>query len=161
MLNATYEPIGVVSGIRAVVLALADKVDVLAQSGESLTSERLEVPVPSVILLRYFVKVPLRRHGALNKKAVFARDRSSCQYCGNPAESIDHIRPKSRGGLHEWTNVVACCRRCNSKKGAWLLSECGMRLTSKPKAPSQLAWLKVAAGAVPSDWSPYLTRVAA
>lgn len=161
VLNATYEPIGVVSDRRAIVLALSEKVDVLADTGEMITSERLEMAVPSVVRLRYFVKVPYRREVPLSRRAVFARDQGRCQYCGKAAESLDHVLPKSRGGAHEWSNVVACCRRCNTTKGDRLLSESSFKLARKPEAPTQMVWVKVAAGTVPPAWNQYLDRVAA
>lgn len=161
VLNATYEPIGVVSGRRALLLALAEKVDVLAESGDRCASERLTICIPSVVRLRYFVRVPYQRTAPLNRKAVFARDKGRCQYCGSVAESIDHVVPRSRGGEHVWTNVVACCRRCNTAKANRLLSECSMVLRSKPTAPTRLAWVTVAAGRVPECWGPYLEPAAA
>lgn len=161
MLNATYEPIGVVSARRALILALAEKVDVLAESADLFASERLVLAAPSVVRLRYFVKVPYQRSAPLNRKAVFARDHGKCQYCGNGAESIDHVVPRSRGGEHVWENVVACCRRCNTTKANRLLSECPMVLRCKPGVPTRLAWVTVAAGRVPDSWSPYLQLTAA
>ena len=161
VLNATYEPIGVVSSRRAVVLALSQKVDVLADTGASLGSEHLRVAIPSVVRLRYFVKVPYERHAPLNRRAVFTRDGNRCQYCDRPAESIDHIHPRSKGGTHEWTNVVACCRRCNTAKGDRLLDECSLQLRRPPAVPTKYAWVSVAVGSVPEAWSPYLERAAA
>ncbi len=161
VLNATYEPIGVVSGKRAMLLALSEKVDVLAESGDVIASERLSLAIPSVVRLRYYVKVPYQRTAPLNRKAIFARDHGRCQYCGSPAESIDHVIPRSRGGEHTWTNVVACCRRCNTTKANRLLSEGSMVLRSKPTAPTRLAWVTVAAGRVPESWGQYLDQTAA
>lgn len=161
VLNATYEPIGVVSGRRAVVLALGRKVDVLADTGEHLGSEHLRVPIPSVVRLRYFVKVPYERHAPLNRRAVFTRDGHRCQYCDRAAESIDHIHPRSKGGAHEWTNVVACCRRCNAAKGDRLLDECSLQLRRPPTVPTKYAWVSVAVGSVPEAWNAYLDRAAA
>ena len=86
VLNATYEPLCVVSARRAVVLVLSEKAEVLHDSEEDMRSERLALKVPSVIRLRYFVKVPFRRRSALNRRAVFARDGGRCQYCGAAAE---------------------------------------------------------------------------
>lgn len=160
VLNATYEPIGVVSGRRAVVLALSDKVDVLESTDEMISSEQLELAIPSVVRLRYFVKVPYRREAPLSRRAVFVRDQGRCQYCQRAAESIDHVHPRSKGGKHEWTNVVACCRRCNTLKGDRLLHECSLRLRSRPSAPTQMVWVKVAAGSVPSAWEEYLRAAA-
>ncbi len=156
VLNATSEPIGVVSDRRAVVLTLDRKVEVLVEADKTFDSERLTVPVPEVVRLRYFVKVPYQRHAPLNRRAVFARDEGRCQYCTRPAESIDHVVPRSRGGGHEWTNVVACCRRCNTLKGDRHLHACGLELRRKPLAPARHLWLALSVGTMPDSWGPFL-----
>jgi len=156
VLNATYEPLCVVSARRAVVLVLGDKADVLHATGDEMHSEHLSVPIPSVIRLRYFVKVPFARRAALNRRAVFARDGARCQYCTAPAESIDHVVPRSRGGEHTWENVVAACRPCNARKRDRLLSETTMVLRRHPSVPRELTWVTVAVGSVPNHWTPYL-----
>ena len=58
-----------------------------------------------------------------------------CVYCGLRADTIDHVRPRSRGGGHIWTNVVAACARCNHRKGDRLLAELGWHLTAPPRQP--------------------------
>jgi 5-methylcytosine-specific restriction endonuclease McrA len=156
VLNATYEPLSVVPSRRAVVLVLDHKAELLHDTGEVLHSERLAVAVPSVIRLRTFVKVPFRRRAPLNRRGIFARDDQRCQYCGDAAESIDHVIPRSRGGLHAWDNVVAACRPCNVRKRDRLLPETSMRLRRNPAAPRDLTWVAVAVGHVPTHWEPYL-----
>lgn len=156
VLNASYEPLCVVPVRRAVVLVLSEKADILHDTGAEMRSERLAVPIPSVIRLRYFVRVPFRRRASLNRRAVFARDGSRCQYCNAAAESIDHVLPRSRGGQHVWENVVAACRPCNARKRDRLLGESGMVLRRRPTAPRELTWIIVAVGTVPSHWEPYL-----
>lgn len=156
VLNASYEPLCVVPARRAVVLVLAEKADVVHDSGQQLHSERLTVPVPSVVRLRYFVKVPYQRTAALSRRAVFHRDGGRCQYCGKGAESIDHVVPRSKGGAHAWDNVVAACRRCNASKGDRMLSETAMSLRSRPRAPRELSWIIVAVNEVPDLWHQYL-----
>jgi 5-methylcytosine-specific restriction endonuclease McrA len=156
VLNASYEPLCVVSARRAVVLVLSEKAEVVHDTGDEFHSEKLAVAVPSVIRLRYFVRVPFRRRSALNRRAVFARDGGRCQYCSAPAESIDHVIPRSRGGAHEWENVVAACRPCNTRKSDRFLSETSMVLHRTPAAPRELTWITVAVGTVPSHWEPYL-----
>lgn len=161
VLNATYEPIGVVPARRAVVLALTEKVDVLSESDARISSAHLDLAIPSVVRLRYYVKVPYQRTAPLSRRAVFARDHGACQYCGKAAESIDHVIPRSRGGQHVWDNVVACCRRCNTLKSDRLLKDCPLELRSTPKEPTRYVWLEVAAGTVPADWTPYIGDLAA
>jgi 5-methylcytosine-specific restriction endonuclease McrA len=157
VLNATYEPLGVVASRRAVVLVLDEKADLLHDTGEALHSERLTLAVPSVVRLRQFVKVPYTRRAPLNRRGVFARDGHRCQYCGAPAESLDHVIPKSRGGEHSWDNVVAACRPCNVRKRDRFLDETSMVLRRRPCAPRDLSWVTVAVGSVPDHWEPYLS----
>ncbi len=156
VLNATYEPLCVVPARRALVLVLKEKAEVVHATEAALRSERAEFPVPSVIRLTYFVKVPFRARAALNRRAVFARDGHRCQYCGATADSIDHVVPRSRGGEHTWENVVAACRPCNSRKEDRLAHEAGMVLRRHPTAPRELTWLIVAVGGVHPQWAPYL-----
>jgi len=156
VLNASYEPLCVVSVRRAVVLVLKEKAEVLHTSDRVLHSERAAFPVPSVIRLTYFVKVPFRARAALNRRAVFARDGGRCQYCGATAENIDHVIPRSRGGEHVWENVVAACRPCNTRKEDRYLQEVGLVLRRRPTAPKELTWIIVAVGTVHPHWEPYL-----
>ena len=156
VLNASYEPLCVVTARRAVVLVLMEKADVLHDTGAEMHSERVSVPIPSVIRLRYYVKVPYRRRAPLNRRAVFARDDHRCQYCGATAESIDHVVPRARGGQHVWENVVAACRPCNARKRDRLLEETTMALRRRPSVPRELTWVVVAVGTVPTHWEPYL-----
>lgn len=156
VLNASFEPLGVVSGRRAVVLVLGDKAEVVHDTGLVLHSERTAVAVPSVIRLRQYVRVPHQRRAALNRRAVFLRDGGRCQYCGRRAESIDHVVPRSRGGTHTWDNVVAACRRCNSAKRDRMLEETTMRLPHRPQAPRAGSWIAFALSDVPAAWQDYV-----
>jgi 5-methylcytosine-specific restriction endonuclease McrA len=159
VLNATYEPLGVVGDRRAVVLVLSDKAECVQASGEWFRSERLDIEVPSVVRLRRFVRVPYHRRTALSRRAVFARDGGRCQYCEREAETIDHVVPRSRGGEHAWDNVVAACRPCNAHKSDRLLENTSMKLRTRPKMPEGSAWLTVRLSEVPRDWTPYLDPV--
>ncbi len=156
LLNATFEPLCVVPARRAVVLVLKDKAEVLERDGAELHSERCTVPIPSVIRLTRFVRVPYRTTVPLSRRAVFARDGSRCQYCGRAAENLDHVVPRSRGGAHEWENVVASCRPCNARKEDRLLSECAMVLRRAPVAPQLSTWFVAAAGRIDPAWERYL-----
>lgn len=156
VLNATYEPLSVVSARRACLLVLAGKADAVHHTGDVLRSERSTLVVPSVVKLRYFVKTPFRRGSALSRRGVFARDGHRCQYCGGRAESIDHVHPRSRGGEHTWENVVAACRRCNTSKRDRLLGETSMRLANRPMEPPHGAWVTLMVSDIPSAWAEYL-----
>ena len=156
VLNVTYEPLCVVSTRRALVLILDDKAELLHGTGQVFHSVRSSFPEPSVVRLAHFVKVPYQARIALNRRAIFARDGHRCQYCGAPAENIDHVIPRSKGGPHSWDNVVAACRPCNARKQDRHLEYSGLKLRRKPSAPRERAWILVAGGGVRSDWEPYL-----
>ena len=159
VLNATMEPLCVVPARRAVVLVLSAKADVVQTNGHRFRSEQLDIAAPSVVRLRSFVRVPYRRRAALSRRGVFIRDEHLCQYCGRTAENVDHVVPRSRGGLHEWENVVAACRRCNSRKRDYTPAEASMALRRQPYAPRAAFWLVVAVGGVREDWEIYLGDV--
>ncbi len=157
VLNASFEPLCVVSGRRAVVLLLTDKA-VPVQDGDAvLHSERADVVVPVVVRLTRFVRVPYRATVPLTRKAVFARDGGRCVYCNAPATSLDHVVPRCRGGPHAWDNVVSACARCNHVKADRTVSDLGWRLHRPPSAPSGVAWRIVGTKRVDPRWRPYLS----
>ena len=158
MLNASYEPLSVVSARRAVCLVLLEKAEVVEHDGTLVHSERFTMVAPVVIRLRYMVKVPFNRHTAMSRRAVFARDGHRCGYCGEPADSIDHVLPRSRGGKNVWENVIAACRGCNLRKRDRTPEEAGMRLAVAPHAPRELSWIAFAVPRVPEAWKPYLAE---
>jgi len=160
VLNATFEPISVVSQRRAMVLVLGGKADSIHQTNRVFRSERFSIQLPSVVRLCYMVKVPFRRRAPLHRRAVFTRDQHVCQYCGAAAEGIDHVVPRSRGGEHIWENVVACCRPCNVRKGDRYLGDIGaMNLNAAPSAPAAMSWVSMSVRSVPTEWGTYLPGV--
>jgi len=161
VLNATYEPLCVVSSRRAVVLVLAGKAVAVEASDTVLHSERVAFRVQVVVKLTKFVRVPYRGVVPLTRRAVFARDGHRCQYCGTAAENLDHVLPRSRGGPHTWENVVASCRSCNARKEARLPNECGMVLRRPPVAPHATTSLIASAGPIDPVWNKYLGRAEA
>ena len=101
---------------------------------------RMEVLVPRVVRLTRYDKVP-RREVKFSRRNILLRDGNRCQYCGKrlPTSqlSIDHVHPKSRGGKSTWTNVVAACTPCNTRKGGRLPNEASMRLRTVPAPPKR------------------------
>ncbi|MEO6570813.1 MAG: HNH endonuclease, partial [Ilumatobacteraceae bacterium] len=128
VLNASYEPLSVVPVRRAVCLLLAEKAEIVVADGVAFRSARLSIPQPVVIRLNYMVKAPRRRVASVSRRAVLVRDDHRCQYCGDRADSIDHVVPRSRGGRDDWDNLAAACRACNSEKRDRTPEEAGMRL---------------------------------
>ena len=157
ILNSTFQPLSVASAKRSVALMLAKKINVIKTSKLEIRSENKIINVPKVALLTYYVKAPYARRVALNRSNIFIRDFNSCQYCGNNAESIDHIIPKSKGGQHEWSNVVACCKKCNLVKADKLLNQTILKLKNFPTKPEGNFWIKTIIGSNPDpEWKEYL-----
>lgn len=137
VLNASYEPINICGARRALVLVLKGVAKTEEEQGAILHAARLRVPMPSVIRLLEYRRIPHQTR-ALSRKNILLRDRNSCQYCGLVVPSseltLDHVVPRSRGGLSTWENLVACCHSCNRKKGNHLLAELsGMKLLREPR----------------------------
>jgi 5-methylcytosine-specific restriction endonuclease McrA len=156
LLNASHEPLCVVPMRRAVVLVLKEKAEIVARNGAELHSERVTLPVPSVIRLNHYVRVPYRSRVPLSRRAVFARDGHKCQYCNKAAENIDHVMPRSRGGPHSWDNVVASCRACNARKEDRSPAEAGLTLKHPPREPHADLWVVATAGTIDPAWEPFL-----
>ncbi len=106
--------------------------------------------------LTRFVRIPYRGPVPLTRRAVFARDGGRCVYCGGVATSIDHVVPRSRGGRHEWGNVVSACRRCNHVKADRTVSDLGWRM-QPPREPTGTAWRILSTGRSDPQWAPYLS----
>ncbi|MCL4858811.1 MAG: HNH endonuclease [Caldilineaceae bacterium] len=142
VLNAGYEPLSLVSVRRAVVLLLREKAELLEATQQMLSSASHSVPVPLVIRLVHYVKLPHRRVPA-TRTAVMLRDAYTCQYCaeapGRQNLTVDHVIPRSRGGKHGWENLVTACKRCNQKKGSFTPDEAMMSLVRRPFEPTYVA----------------------
>jgi 5-methylcytosine-specific restriction endonuclease McrA len=157
VLNSSYEPVNVCSLHRAVVLLLKGKAETIETAGTTMRSERAALPVPQVIRLLHYVRLPRAEGRRLSRHAVLARDGFRCQYCGSARHlTIDHIVPRSRGGTTSWDNVVTSCAPCNVRKGACLPSEVGMAPSRKPRPPLPGDFVRASQRVVPDAWLPYL-----
>ncbi len=160
VLNATYEPLNVVSVRRAVVLLLKEKAEVVEAAEAWVRSERLALQVPLVIRLVYYVRLPRRFTLPLSRRTVLARDQYTCQYCGaQPGKAhltIDHVLPRSRGGETVWENVVTACGPCNRRKGNRTPQEARMPLRRRPRRPRYLALTLLEGASAPKEWHKYM-----
>jgi hypothetical protein len=118
------------------------------------------IKVPRVILLVAYDRMPKRRV-RFSRYNIFARDRNTCQYCGEDfarAElNLDHIIPRSQGGTSTWENVVCSCQECNRKKGGRTPDQAKMKLIAHPKKPAWTPPLNVVLREViRKEWVPFL-----
>jgi 5-methylcytosine-specific restriction endonuclease McrA len=168
VLNKLYHPIHVTSARRAFVLLYKNDAEVIALSGERLmgfdfsawlehargagaddddfvATVSMSVRVPRIVRLLDYERFPVGRVN-FSRRNVLARDEYRCQYCGHrgPARelTLDHVVPRSRGGKHCWTNVVAACYRCNDRKGRLTPREANMHLLREPVAPKRSPEIK-------------------
>jgi 5-methylcytosine-specific restriction endonuclease McrA len=158
VLNATYEPINVCTVRRAVVLLLKEKAEVIEHGEWELRSVSTSVTRPVVIRLVSYVRVPRDTHRRkITRRAVFARDDWTCQYCGARSNlTVDHVIPRSKGGPSSWENIVASCAPCNLRKGDSLPRQAGMRLQRPPRTPNPNVFIHVASPTIPPAWRQYL-----
>lgn len=155
VLNATYESLCVVPARRALLLVLMHKAVAVEESDLVMHSAALSLNAPAVVRLTRYVRIPYRGPVPLTRRAVFVRDGGRCAYCGTAATSIDHVVPRSRGGRHEWGNVVSACRRCNHVKADRTVADLGWRL-HPPREPVGTAWRILGTGRSDPRWLPYL-----
>lgn len=131
----SYYPLSLWPWQEAVKAAFLDRVDIVAEYDAVVRSQRTEFRIPSVVVLKEFVK-PQKRV-AFTRFNLFLRDEFCCQYCGAKGDlTFDHVVPRSRGGITSWENVVAACSPCNLRKGSKTLRQSGLRLRKPARAPT-------------------------
>jgi 5-methylcytosine-specific restriction endonuclease McrA len=162
VLNATYEAINVCSVRRAVVLTLKAKAEVLEEAQWSLHSEHVALARPFVIRLTSYVRVPRDAHRRkITRRAVFARDDWTCQYCGARSNlTVDHVIPRSKGGGSNWENIVASCAPCNRRKADRTPVQSGMHPAQTPGQPHAEIFIRVSSPTIPPSWRAYLPAAA-
>ncbi|MFF2655211.1 HNH endonuclease [Streptomyces sp. NPDC058045] len=147
VLNASFEPLSTVTTNRAVVLVLQDKAVVeLSLPGVRVRAAAVELPVPRVIRLCRYVRVPFRRRAPWSRRGVLVRDGHRCAYCGRRATTVDHVVPRSQGGADSWLNTVASCAQDNHRKADRTPEQAGMPLLRLPFEPSPADALVLALG---------------
>ena len=130
----SYYPLSLWPWQDAVKAAWLDRVDIVAEYDEVVRSPSTEIRIPSVVVLKDYVR-PQKRV-AFTRFNLFLRDEFRCQYCGAKGDlTFDHVVPRARGGVTSWENVVAACSPCNLRKGARSLRQSGMSLRKTPRQP--------------------------
>ena len=141
LLNASHEPLAVVTGRRALVLVVAGKAEcVVERPSGQIRSPSVSLAMPAVVRLRRYVRVPYPAPPTVTRAGVLKRDARRCAYCQGRADTVDHVVPRSRGGDHTWENCVAACSTCNHRKADRMLAELGCTLRSTPTRPKGQHW---------------------
>jgi len=154
VLNATQVPINITSWRRAMTMLYKGRAAGVVYNGKMVNGT---MRLPEIIRLVNYVPLPYNEV-VLSRKNIYLRDNHACQYCGKSgsALTIDHVVPKSRGGADSWENMIACCARCNNRKGDRLPEEAGLKLIGTPYRPSSTLYLQLTRlSGVPESWYNY------
>jgi 5-methylcytosine-specific restriction endonuclease McrA len=179
VLNRLYQPVHVTSVRRALILlyrGAAKAVDQQYQTfdfeswaevsaavhEESIGTPHKRLRVPRVILLQAYDHLP-RARVRFSRLNIYARDRNTCQYCGRRPQraelNLDHVVPRSHGGVTSWENVVCSCVPCNLRKGGRTPDQAHMKLLRQPIRPRWTPFFRgpPKTGAFYEQWLPFLT----
>lgn len=161
LLNIWFLPQQIIPWHAAIKMVYEQTVDVVAEYAETISSPSVTWNMPAVVRL----KRPHRgaRHGVkFSRMNVYLRDDFRCQYCGQTHDwnelSHDHVVPRAHGGRTVWGNIVAACRRCNSRKGQRSCDEAGMWPLRRPVKPERLPAPRpvIDLTRAPVEWHPFL-----
>ena len=131
----SYYPLSLWSWQDAIKAVFLDRVNIIAEYEQCVSSPSFSMRLPSVVCLKTYVQPS--RNPAFTRFNVFLRDRFECQYCGAHDDlTFDHVIPRSRGGRTTWENVVTACSSCNLHKGSQLPGESAMYPRRRPAQPT-------------------------
>lgn len=162
VLNATYEPLDVVSWQKAMTLWCQGKVEIVEHHDKEIRAVSFTFRMPAVVRLLRFIRQRKRGRVPFTRANIYARDLHQCQYCGKSYSTadltFDHVVPVSRGGRREWENIVTACVPCNRRKANRTPDEAGMLLRRTPRPPMNTPAFRLSLGyrKAPENWRDYL-----
>lgn len=162
LLNATFEPIKVVSWQRAMTLWCQGRVEILETHDREVRAVTFSFRLPSIVRLLRLVKVRNLHQVKFSRANIYLRDDYTCQYCAHRFEpedlTFDHVVPVAQGGRRSWENIVTACVSCNRRKDARTPAEAGMTLLRPPRRPADSARFRATVGVrkTPESWRNYL-----
>jgi 5-methylcytosine-specific restriction endonuclease McrA len=161
LLTSGMLPHRIVDWRQAICKLVEGEIEVLENHDATVSSPSVTFHIPSVARIKTYV--PVSKKGVkFSRENVLSRDNYQCQYCGHrfPRRELnyDHVIPRTQGGKTIWTNIVASCKTCNSRKGGRTPEQARMKLLKQPVRPS---WLPlqmpaVSLKTVPEAWLFYL-----
>ncbi|WP_127716066.1 HNH endonuclease [Halobacteriovorax sp. HLS] len=139
LLDSTFFPVRIISWQKAMILLLTGRAEVVTEyDDKQIRSTTQSFTLPKI--LRLHNKHHKRRQVKFTRLNIYLRDNYTCQYCYKSFKfaelTFDHVHPVSKGGQTTWENIVTCCKKCNSQKGAKLLAETNFKLLNTPKTPN-------------------------
>ena len=132
---------------------------------------------PEVIVMNNYEKIP-HHNVVFSRRNLWKRDHFCCQYCGKKPPhdeiTVDHVQPRSRGGISSFKNCVLACIECNKKKDNKTPEEAGMPLVraardkntnkmvykyyNRPKSPAWSPIYSVRCKKIPASWGTFLNE---
>ena len=150
-LDAAWRPIEIIDSFKGFNMCYTGRAKVVLNYTNDI--------FPAVIVLKSYVRRQFMTYSC-NRKNVIWRDKNICQYCGKrfcfADLTMDHVIPKSRGGEKTWINIVASCRRCNSRKGNRTPEEARMPLLRRPQIPFWSIHILLRDKKVPDEWQQFI-----
>lgn len=162
LLNATFEPLKVISWKRAMTMWCQGIVEIVETHDTEKRAVTFSFKVPSIVRLLRFVKVRNLHAVKFSRANIYERDDYTCQYCSTRYEpedlTFDHVVPVAQGGRRSWENIVAACVSCNKKKDNRTPEQAGMKLRGVPRRPSASARFRASIGIrkTPASWRDYI-----
>lgn len=144
------------------LMSWADVSKARAKYGDAvIRSQRLVLLPPEVVVLTEYDGIA-ERSVVFSRRNLFKRDKYTCMYCGaqpGPEElTIDHVLPKSRGGVSSWENCALACMPCNKRKANRTPDEAGMKLRRQPRRPSWRTLIHVSPRERRQSWEQFLSK---
>lgn len=163
VLNASFEPLHVVTWQRALQLLFQGKVEVVEESEKEIRTVRFTIKVPAVLRLLTYIPIKNKKHIVrFSRSNIFIRDNHTCQYCGvkfgKSHLTLDHVIPIVQGGKKCWENIVTACKPCNQRKGGRTPQQAHLSIIRKPRRPTWLpsATFQVGVSVTPERWKIYM-----
>ncbi len=178
VLNRLYQPIHITSVRRAFTLlyqGVARAIDqefrtfdfeswaqLSAEVGsDAISTVNSRIRIPRVIVLTAYEHFP-RTRVRFSRLNIYARDHNTCQYCARKLPrselNLDHVVPRSQGGVTSWENVVCSCIPCNLRKGGRTPAQARMKLLKEPVRPRWTPILRTPLRKTTyREWLPFLS----
>jgi 5-methylcytosine-specific restriction endonuclease McrA len=156
VLNRNWQPVGVASVARSLVMVWNETARVVDPEDYQLygwldwsklvprdnelyvSTVYSRIRCPEVVALTRYDGMPTSAV-TFSRRNIYKRDRYTCQYCGIQPGSeeltIDHVLPRSHGGMSTWENCVLACINCNKRKADRTPEQAKMPLKKDPGRP--------------------------
>jgi 5-methylcytosine-specific restriction endonuclease McrA len=158
-LDSSFRPVDIIDSVEALVLCIVGKARAIESYTKEIRSVTEAFKLPAVIALNRYVKFRFS-YVSCTRANVLLRDQHKCQYCAKRFQSekltLDHVIPKSRGGINTWENLVTACKKCNQKKANQTPAEAHMPPIRPPFKPKGSIFRFIKKEQISPKWKQYI-----